>query len=366
MSWSKSLRLLLVLVAAGCLSLPASAGTIRDDRDDSLYLNFGARQNYASVGQFVGTVNLLSRTTGEWEPWAFSASGTLIEPDYVLTAAHVLWPAGYQDSEYSDADLLSLNFYPNGQISGEQPIPAKAWKAHEQFDWNVFSGYDIGLVKLDEKIDDIRPARRYSGKREVGPVGTFVGFGVTGTGLTGANLDVAFNELQKRAGMNSIDALASSVYYGASENILLCDFDNPNDPSDSLLGRSKPLGLEYLPSFGDSGGGLFIGGRLAGVQSIGIFVEPGDPPTFSDYGDLAGSTRVSVFNDWIDPLLEEGLEGVDDVSDFDGEPGGRSSAASDTAFTDLNVTAVPEPSSLWLLLVGGSCLIACRLRKGKR
>src|SRR3954467_117523 len=76
---------LLVVTAALLPALFAApgrsiAGTIRDDRDPQLYLNLGADPRYASVGKFDLT---------KWEP-GFSASGTLVGNDWVLTAAHVM------------------------------------------------------------------------------------------------------------------------------------------------------------------------------------------------------------------------------------------------------------------------------------
>src|SRR5690349_10514500 len=68
--------LLTLVVGSPC----ALAGTIRDDRDPQLYLNLGADPRYASVGKFDLT---------KWEP-GFSASGTVVRSDWVLTAAHVM------------------------------------------------------------------------------------------------------------------------------------------------------------------------------------------------------------------------------------------------------------------------------------
>jgi hypothetical protein len=71
------------------------------------------------------------------------------------------------------------------------------------------------------------------------------------------------------------------------------------------MGSSRPLNLEYLIAPGDSGGGVFIrsGGKelLAGINS---FVEADIGPLDSGHGSISGHTRVSVFNRWIDNVLQ--------------------------------------------------------------
>ena len=83
--------------------------------------------------------------------------------------------------------------------------------------------------------------------------------------------------------------------------MLMIDFDSPSDPNKSRWGSSTPLDLEYMPSPGDSGGGLFIDvagqTRVAGITSFGY------PSSNSLYGDAAGYMRVSQFNAWIDDQI---------------------------------------------------------------
>ena len=85
-----------------------------------------------------------------------------------------------------------------------------------------------------------------------------------------------------------------------SGNTMFVDFDNPTKASDSSWGSSTPLPFEYLSALGDSGGGIFINVNgidyLAGVDSVGV---ANDGNANSDYGDLAGFTRVSQFISWI-------------------------------------------------------------------
>ena len=48
---------------------------------------------------------------------------------------------------------------------------------------------------------------------------------------------------------------------------------------------------------GDSGGGLFLDGKLAGINS---FVMAADGKTNSDYGDECAHTRISTYKKWIE------------------------------------------------------------------
>ena len=153
----------------------------------------------------------------------------------------------------------------------------------------------------------------------MGQVGTSVGFGITGTGLTGSDTFT----LQKRAGQNVIDAFVGK----GRRRTIVADFDNPLNPGDSSFGSSDPLSLEYLIAPGDSGGGLFINvdgiDLLAGVHSFGAAF---DGLADSDYGDISGDSLVTPFNSWIDRMIRNGLG--------TGRPGGGHGASANAVFLD--------------------------------
>ncbi|MDB5296739.1 MAG: hypothetical protein JWO31_2722, partial [Phycisphaerales bacterium] len=69
-------------VAGAALVDVARGGTIRDDRDPALYTALGADPAYQAVG-------LVSVDVFE-EGQPAIGSGTLISPDWVMTAAHVV------------------------------------------------------------------------------------------------------------------------------------------------------------------------------------------------------------------------------------------------------------------------------------
>lgn len=265
------------------------AGTIRDDyEDDSLYLALVAETRFdcagmVSIGPHIG-------------------SGTLIASEYVLTAGHMV----------SDGATFTIN----GQVYQttdywQHPL----WNATDPNDPTRVVAIDIGILKLSAPVR-VSPAMLYepSFGSEVDLDGTMVGFGYTGTGISGEILGTAG---VKRAGQNTIDA--TGTYWGWSSDLLLVDFDSP-DYRKNWLGSRTPLDLEMGPAHGDSGCGLFVelDGKtyLAGVQSAMWYFDGKDD---ASYGD--GGLFVSVGNtiDWIDSIMpmpgDANCDGAVDAAD---------------------------------------------------
>ena len=239
--------------------------TIRDDQPDSSYLDLAKTLDYAPVGTFVG---------------GLSGSATLIAPDWVLTAAHNLVAATSATFTINGTTYTSTELYRNPGWNG-----------------NALNGYDFGLVHLSTLVTGVAPATLYNGSSEFGQIATFVGFGLTGTGLTGyRTLDN-----QERAFQNIIDG-----DFGNPSVLLGCDFDNPHSTADNAFGDAIPLSLEGSVAPGDSGGGVFLTissqTYLAGVIS---FVGATDGSANADYGDVNGFGRVSTFVPWIMSTIPE-------------------------------------------------------------
>ena len=306
----------LTVLLVGFVSF-ASAGTRRDDRVDGAYLDLGAL--FPSVGVI----------TGSTPSYGFTASGVLIDSNWVLTAGHVV------------DEATSLDF-----TIGGATYSAANWKPHPKWRGDLWAGYDIGLINLGSVVEGVAPADRYTGSGELGAEATIVGYGVTGTGLSGAT---TFDG-EKRGGENVIDVL-----YGTSRkklNLLLCDFDNPDETSgDNAFGSATPLNLELLIAPGDSGGGVFLDVadtmQLAGINS---FIAWNDEAGDSDYGDISGHTRVSAFNKWIDGVIGG-----------DGGGGGHGGGKPPWAGgPKKSSTVIPEPASLSLLAFGALLLLRRR------
>lgn len=256
-----------VLASTTLQPVSAWSATIRDDVPDSSYLALAASPAFAAVGTFVSS-------------WGYTGSGILIAPDWVLLSAHELAAAS------SGTFTIGGTSYSSSAL-----ISNPGWNG------NPLNGSDFGLVHLSSSVTAIPPAMIYTGTSEFGQVGTYVGYGFTGTGLTGYQTSLG---IQERAFQNVLDGS-----FGNPSLLLGSDFDNP-DATANWWGDANPLPLEGCVTPGDSGGGLFIteGSQtyLAGVIS---FVSSTNGTQNGVYGDLSGAGRVSTYAPWILSVVPE-------------------------------------------------------------
>jgi secreted trypsin-like serine protease len=294
--------------------------------NDSDYTSLAAQSVYDSVGFL------------RWNEGAsgYIASGTLISPEWVLTAGHVVGGTNNYGAGVSGMFFGLGSVYSGTGIAATEWIPYAGWSSSNG---DVWAGVDLGLVRLSQPITSVTPALLDFSTPLLGLLGTNVGYGRSGTGTLGMSSDPGV----KRAGQNMIDACGGMVTTmgsgtlldldGISSTVLFQDFDHPTDLVASTMGSVTPVAQEYLIASGDSGGGLFIdvGGatKLVGVNSfLASLPYPLDTTgANADYGDLAGVVSVQSFENWI-----------------------------------FTVTGVPEPSVVSLLLLGLGGLVLMRRR----
>jgi hypothetical protein len=261
---------------------------------DSQYIALSAETQYASSGY----VDVVSSSGDGF------ASGTLIAPDWVLTAAH----------DSNTAPAADISFGQGASTTPEQPAANSVANVFIDpgYTGTPTAGNDLSLLQLSTPITNVTPAAIYPGASgtEIGLTATVIGYGYTGNGLTGANVNV--NDGTRRGYQNVLDAVGGQQtiggppnnttysFVGFSSDVMMSDFDQPNNASSSIMGGTSPLALEGCSVYGDSGGGAYVtvNGQtyLAGVTDfVGYFSNnPYSTSGIGYYGDFSGYTRLSV------------------------------------------------------------------------
>lgn len=227
------------------------AGTIDPNVPDQRYLDYGDK--HECVVPIQGDCNCKEHDS---KPHQLSASAVVISRRWIVTAAHVVKNA-------TNVRVI---------IRGEE-YPMKRMVVNEEFKEEVLGMNDIALGESDkDMVLDFYPDLYDSGE-ETGKIASMCGYGVTGDFSTG----FVKSDGRKRAGSNMIDKVENHV--------MVCTVEG-----------SRKTSLEYMIAPGDSGGGIFIEKKLAGINS---YVSAADGKPNSDYGDECYHTRISVFAPWI-------------------------------------------------------------------
>jgi hypothetical protein len=251
--FARLLRFVIILLAT---SRFAAAGTIDPDTPDARYLEFG--QKFPNVVRLVAIVNCQNpKCEHKQHPQAGSA--VVIAPHWVLTAAHVVENTFDQKAVKDDGTEHKLT----------KIIPHRSYEAG-RVGW-----HDLALCYTPDSFQlDFYP-ELYTDQDELGKGITIAGYGIHGTFATGGKEG---SDGKRRAGQNIID--------GTADAVLFC----------KPKAGSKRMPLEFLIAPGDSGGGMFIGNKLAGINS---FLLHDDGKADGNYGDEAAFTRVSLYADWV-------------------------------------------------------------------
>lgn len=188
-------------------------------------------------------------------------TGTLIAPQYVLTAGHCSEGVGQ----------TAGRFTVNGQTYSTVAIYINPNYNPNQFGTN--SANDIAIWKLSTPVTGVTPSLINRTTPTVGQLLTLVGFGGGGTGNTGSNGDFG----NKRVGTTPIDSVGSTL--------ISWNFDNNTESN------TAP---------GDSGGPAFI--QINGTYYIAGITSGGSNAN-AGLGDHSFDTRVDPYAAWIDSIV---------------------------------------------------------------
>lgn len=268
-------KLAALALAAFVVAAPASAIIIRHDVDDWRYVQLGDR-NRGSL------VQLGLPAQDDHATMLYSGMGTLIAPDWVVTAAHA--------AEYMQQNPPA-NGAPQFVYYKGRGYAVASITLHPQYD-NEHYANDIALIHLARAVRSPELACLYEQTDEAGKVVTLVGSGLPGNGRDGPAADP---DGRVRGATVRVDT--------ASNTELTWQFRAP--------GEHGVTPMEGISGPGDSGGPAFIPTRaglcVAGVSSAQrINVETdannqpiGHPPGEGHYGVTEVYTRVSQYLPWI-------------------------------------------------------------------
>lgn len=222
------------------------------------------------------------------------AHGTLVKPQWVVTAAHTIFCV-------TPGTAIRID---------DQLVEVKARYSHP--DYQRGGDNDIALIELAQPLFSPTPARLYAGSNEAGKDVWFIGSGATGNGLTGATVNYKANGGLLRKAQNRVETARGS------EISFIFDRDN------------KALPLEGVSGNGDSGGPAFI--RRGNTYWL-LGISSRADSWFKDVGEYGVKevyTRISAHLPWLkamfaatptqrlqmssaDRFVQPGIEDIDSV-----------------------------------------------------
>lgn len=235
------------------------AGTIDPKTPDEKHVTYG--KDFHCVGRLCGLDKDGKLGVG---------SCVAISARTVLTAAHVVHEVvtGHIHINDRQIDILKI----------EKPT---------EFVYGQKLGGDIAICFVKSDIGlDFYPTL-YEKNDEISRIASISGFGLHGTFATGG----VKSDKQRRAGSNVIDKISGDLLLVSPSSV-------------------RKTELEFCITPGDSGGGLFIDNKLAGINCC-VFHEDGSKE-LGRYGHEAAHTRISKHRQWIldtVKLYESGFHG---------------------------------------------------------
>lgn len=336
---------------------PARANIYRADAppagsglpDPSLADAYGSRFN----GQNLDGVGLF-RINAPDGPGAYACTTQRIGPRTMLTAAHCVTDP-LTGRRFSTANTARVGYVaPDGSFTYYHAANVRVQRSWLGFDNPANLAWrDVAVVNFAEALPNwITTYQVLDG----GPLGSqtltgrqavIAGFGAFGGGTGQPGFD-----FYRRAGSNAVSGTADyAPYFGFGDYLI--DFDDAGGHwqttcvIENACDAPTTGATEAIGGPGDSGGPLFVGGRLAGIYSYGTYYcTPGTEATTCD-PFVADTTTYPGFRSR--------------RYDSFGALGAYAPVSPNLAF--IRAATIPEPSTVCLVAVGVAGLAAAAARR---
>ena len=232
------------------------AGTMRHDVPENKYIEFGNK--FYCVKKIIGVTEENNNKTYS------IGSCVILNSNWVITCAHLV---------EEKIDYIYI------EIEGQEYIIDKFIVNKDYSSEKMQADIAIGFCK--KGFGNIAEPELYETKIKINDYCSFAGYGRYGNMLVGAKK----YDGKIRGGTNIIDS-----YFKKDMVIISGSKDNTKTQ------------LEFLPNVGDSGGGLFIRGKLAGITSL---ILSKDKIADSNYGDEGAFVQIYPYLDWIKKYVQK-------------------------------------------------------------